>query len=197
MWPSLTPTQRWQKAERHWSFLRPRSSPRPACRRNTDGSASGRTGIRCVLLAVTLPVMWPDQSVLYGKWSSRLCNDSHDRSMKLVTLTNTWAWEGVSESSEHGHGAPTPSASCNCGFASRRGGAPQVDGGDTFTEPSVIMTGRPERQENVVVRVHDACFTSGACDLERVLGGNGRGLRVSLLCKTPTKHHALASTASC
>ena len=37
----------------------------------------------------------------------------------------------------------------------------QVDGGDTFTEPSVIMTGRPERQEDVVVRVHDACFTSG------------------------------------
>ena len=38
----------------------------------------------------------------------------------------------------------------------------QVDGGDTFTEPSCIITGRPERQENVVVRVHDACFTSGA-----------------------------------
>ncbi len=41
-------------------------------------------------------------------------------------------------------------------------GGPQVDGGDTFTEPSVIMTGRPERQEDVVVRVHDACFTSGS-----------------------------------
>ena len=36
-----------------------------------------------------------------------------------------------------------------------------MDGGDTFTEPSCIMTGRPERQEDVVVRVHDACFTSG------------------------------------
>ena len=45
----------------------------------------------------------------------------------------------------------------------------QVDGGDTFTEPSVIMTGRPERQENVVVRVHDACFTSGARWVERLI----------------------------
>ena len=44
-----------------------------------------------------------------------------------------------------------------------------MDGGDTFTEPSVIMTGRPERQENVVVRVHDACFTSGACGFEPLL----------------------------
>ena len=45
---------------------------------------------------------------------------------------------------------------------SQRGRMAQVDGGDTFTEPSCIITGRPERGENVVVRVHDACFTSGA-----------------------------------
>lgn len=35
-----------------------------------------------------------------------------------------------------------------------------IDGDTTFTEPTCIMTGKPEGQENVVVRVHDACFTS-------------------------------------
>ncbi|KAL0024065.1 hypothetical protein WJX79_002241 [Trebouxia sp. C0005] len=35
-----------------------------------------------------------------------------------------------------------------------------IDGGRTFSEPTCIMTGKPEGLENVVVRVHDACFTS-------------------------------------
>ncbi|KAL3159185.1 hypothetical protein ABBQ32_011168 [Trebouxia sp. C0010 RCD-2024] len=35
-----------------------------------------------------------------------------------------------------------------------------IDAGRTVTEPTCIMTGKPEGKENVVVRVHDACFTS-------------------------------------
>jgi hypothetical protein len=35
-----------------------------------------------------------------------------------------------------------------------------VDGGRTYTEPSVIISGRPEGLSDVAVRVHDACFTS-------------------------------------
>jgi GTP cyclohydrolase II len=38
---------------------------------------------------------------------------------------------------------------------------PQLDGGKTFVEPTAIMCGKVEGQENVAVRVHDACFTSG------------------------------------
>lgn len=36
----------------------------------------------------------------------------------------------------------------------------QVDGGLTYTEPSVIIAGSPEGGADVAVRVHDACFTS-------------------------------------
>lgn len=36
----------------------------------------------------------------------------------------------------------------------------QVDGGRTYTEPSVIISGSPEGLSDVAVRVHDACFTS-------------------------------------
>ncbi|CAL5228412.1 g11542 [Coccomyxa viridis] len=41
-----------------------------------------------------------------------------------------------------------------------RGYRHTFDGGRTYTEPSCIITGRPEGLENVPVRVHDACFTS-------------------------------------
>ena len=36
----------------------------------------------------------------------------------------------------------------------------QVDGGETYSEPSAVMTGSPEGLEDVPLRVHDACFTS-------------------------------------
>lgn len=36
----------------------------------------------------------------------------------------------------------------------------QMDGGLTFTEPTAIMSGDVHDQEEIVVRVHDACFTS-------------------------------------
>ena len=36
----------------------------------------------------------------------------------------------------------------------------QVDGGETYSEPSAVMTGTPEGLEDVPLRVHDACFTS-------------------------------------
>eukprot|EP00887_Chlorella_sp_A99_P001171 scaffold14.g1171.t1 len=41
-----------------------------------------------------------------------------------------------------------------------RGYRHTTDGGRTFTEPSVIIAGRPEGCADVPVRVHDACFTS-------------------------------------
>ncbi|GIL68484.1 hypothetical protein Vafri_21753 [Volvox africanus] len=41
-----------------------------------------------------------------------------------------------------------------------RGYKHSIDGGVTFTEPTAIIAGRVEGQENVPVRVHDACFTS-------------------------------------
>ncbi|GIL92432.1 hypothetical protein Vretimale_6497 [Volvox reticuliferus] len=41
-----------------------------------------------------------------------------------------------------------------------RGYKHSIDGGVTFTEPTAIVAGRVEGQENVPVRVHDACFTS-------------------------------------
>jgi len=41
-----------------------------------------------------------------------------------------------------------------------RGYKHSIDGGLTFTEPTAIMSGRVEGQENVPLRVHDACFTS-------------------------------------
>jgi hypothetical protein len=37
----------------------------------------------------------------------------------------------------------------------------QIDGGKTFVEPTAIMCGQVEGMENVTLRVHDACFTSG------------------------------------
>lgn len=41
-----------------------------------------------------------------------------------------------------------------------RGYRHTVDGGLTYTEPSVIIAGQPEGLADVPVRVHDACFTS-------------------------------------
>lgn len=41
-----------------------------------------------------------------------------------------------------------------------RGYRHTIDGGRTFTEPSAIISGSVEGLEEVVVRVHDACFTS-------------------------------------
>ncbi|GLC37629.1 hypothetical protein PLESTB_001666300 [Pleodorina starrii] len=41
-----------------------------------------------------------------------------------------------------------------------RGYKHSIDGGATFTEPTAIIAGRVEGQENVPLRVHDACFTS-------------------------------------
>eukprot|EP00890_Picochlorum_soloecismus_P006234 jgi/Picsp_1/6611/NSC_03954-R1_gtp cyclohydrolase ii len=41
-----------------------------------------------------------------------------------------------------------------------RGYRHTVDGGITFTEPSAVISGEVERRKEVVVRVHDACFTS-------------------------------------
>ncbi|EFJ51564.1 hypothetical protein VOLCADRAFT_116428, partial [Volvox carteri f. nagariensis] len=41
-----------------------------------------------------------------------------------------------------------------------RGYKHSIDGGVTFTEPTAIIAGRVEGQENVPLRVHDACFTS-------------------------------------
>jgi len=41
-----------------------------------------------------------------------------------------------------------------------RGYKHSVDGGITFTEPTAIMSGDVDGQQNVAVRVHDACFTS-------------------------------------
>ncbi|KAL4443403.1 hypothetical protein ABPG75_011140 [Micractinium tetrahymenae] len=41
-----------------------------------------------------------------------------------------------------------------------RGYRHTVDGGLTYTEPSVIISGSPEGCADVPVRVHDACFTS-------------------------------------
>ena len=41
-----------------------------------------------------------------------------------------------------------------------RGYRHTVDGGKTFSEPSAIISGRVEGKKNVVVRVHDACWTS-------------------------------------
>lgn len=41
-----------------------------------------------------------------------------------------------------------------------RGYRHTVDGGLTYTEPSVIISGSPEGRADVAVRVHDACFTS-------------------------------------
>lgn len=41
-----------------------------------------------------------------------------------------------------------------------RGYRHTVDGGLTYTEPSVIISGSPEGCADVAVRVHDACFTS-------------------------------------
>lgn len=41
-----------------------------------------------------------------------------------------------------------------------RGYKHSIDGGVTFTEPTAIVSGKVEGQENVAVRVHDACFTS-------------------------------------
>lgn len=41
-----------------------------------------------------------------------------------------------------------------------RGYKHTVDSGVTFTEPTAIICGKVEGQENVAVRVHDACFTS-------------------------------------
>ncbi|BDA48205.1 GTP cyclohydrolase-2 [Coccomyxa sp. Obi] len=41
-----------------------------------------------------------------------------------------------------------------------RGYRHTFDGGRTYTEPSVIMTGTPENGTEIPVRVHDACFTS-------------------------------------
>ncbi|PSC75354.1 GTP cyclohydrolase II [Micractinium conductrix] len=41
-----------------------------------------------------------------------------------------------------------------------RGYRHTVDGGRTYTEPSVIISGSPEGGANVPLRVHDACFTS-------------------------------------
>lgn len=37
-----------------------------------------------------------------------------------------------------------------------------MDGGCSFTEPTAIMTGNVEGAEDVLCRVHDACYTSGA-----------------------------------
>ncbi|KAG2432566.1 hypothetical protein HXX76_008911 [Chlamydomonas incerta] len=41
-----------------------------------------------------------------------------------------------------------------------RGYKHSTDGGATFTEPTAIVSGKVEGQEDVAVRVHDACFTS-------------------------------------
>ncbi|CAD7696299.1 unnamed protein product [Ostreobium quekettii] len=41
-----------------------------------------------------------------------------------------------------------------------RGYRHSVDGWESYTEPAVVVSGRVEDQENVPVRVHDACFTS-------------------------------------
>lgn len=41
-----------------------------------------------------------------------------------------------------------------------RGYLHTVDGGETYSEPSAVMTGSPEGLEDVPLRVHDACFTS-------------------------------------
>ncbi|PNH01452.1 Riboflavin biosynthesis protein RibBA, partial [Tetrabaena socialis] len=48
-----------------------------------------------------------------------------------------------------------------------RGYKHSIDGGATFTEPTAIVAGVVEGGENVAVRVHDACFTSG----RRCVGG--------------------------
>lgn len=57
-----------------------------------------------------------------------------------------------------------------------RGYRHTVDGGRTFTEPTVIIAGSPEGCTDVPVRVHDACYTSevgaglvgaGLCCLQR------------------------------
>ncbi len=37
----------------------------------------------------------------------------------------------------------------------------QTDDGESYTEPSAIISGKVEGRENVLCRVHDACFTSG------------------------------------
>ncbi|KAI8467407.1 MAG: GTP cyclohydrolase II-domain-containing protein [Monoraphidium minutum] len=41
-----------------------------------------------------------------------------------------------------------------------RGYKHSMDSGKTFSEPTAIICGQVEGQENVVLRVHDACFTS-------------------------------------
>lgn len=37
----------------------------------------------------------------------------------------------------------------------------QTDDGKSYTEPSAIISGKVEGREDVLCRVHDACFTSG------------------------------------
>ncbi|KAF8069623.1 ribBA [Scenedesmus sp. PABB004] len=73
-----------------------------------------------------------------------------------------------------------------------RGYKHSLDGGVTFTEPTAIIMGDVEGQEDVPVRVHDACFTSEVlgslkCDcaeqLELALSyiqGAGRGMVIYL-----------------
>ena len=41
-----------------------------------------------------------------------------------------------------------------------RGYKHSIDGGKTFVEPTAIICGQVEGQEDVALRVHDACFTS-------------------------------------
>ena len=41
-----------------------------------------------------------------------------------------------------------------------RGYRHSIDGGKTFVEPAAIISGQVEGKEDVVLRVHDACFTS-------------------------------------
>jgi GTP cyclohydrolase II len=48
----------------------------------------------------------------------------------------------------------------NMGKFRLRGYRHTVDGGKTFSEPSAIISGQVEGKKDVVVRVHDACWTS-------------------------------------
>lgn len=50
----------------------------------------------------------------------------------------------------------------NMGKFRLRGYRHTVDGGRTFSEPSAIISGQVEGKKDVVVRVHDACWTSEA-----------------------------------